>query len=354
MQFSSPSVAVIGAAIVDIPLAPVGPEVFAAHSTPLGRVAMTLGGDALNEALALARLGKRPLLVSVVGEDPAGDFVLKALSDAGVDASCVAREAGLDTGINVVLVGEDGERRFITSASGSLRRLSLSHILPALDAPAFSGVKVACLASLFVSPLLTLDDTAALFDALKARGLILCADTTRPKRGETLREAGAALSRLDYFFPNREEAALLTGEGDPDRAADALLDAGVKRVAIKLGGAGCLLKGPGERHLIPAVPGIRPVDTTGAGDTFAAAFIAAILEGRPFGDCGRFANAAASLCVEGVGAVGAWTRADVSERFREQGISVRRSRTEAPAHRLCGAETRACRRQQRGAMREQE
>lgn len=311
------AVAVIGAAIVDIPLAPVGPEVFAAHSTPLARIAMTPGGDALNEALALARLGVKPLPVSVVGEDPAGDFVLRALADAGVDAACVRREAALDTGVNVVLVGPDGERRFITSASGSLRRLSLAYILPALDSPAFAGVKIACLASLFVSPLLSLDDTAALFDALKARGIVLCADTTRPKNGETLKEAGAALSRLDYFFPNRDEAALLTGESDPDRAADALVEAGVKHVAIKLGGDGCLLKSRGERHRVPAFPGVTPIDTTGAGDTFAAAFIAALTEGRPFRDCGRFANAAASLCVESVGAKGTWTRAEVEERIRD-------------------------------------
>ena len=202
---------IIGAAIVDIPLAPVSPEIFSVHSTPLQRIAMGLGGDAANEALVLARLRHAPALVSVVGDDAPGDFVRRTLARAGVDTSAVAVRPGLDTGINVVLVRPDGERGFITSQSGSLRRLALSDILPALDAPALAGARVACLASLFVSPELTLDDTAALFDALKARGLILCADTTRPKRGETLLEAGALLSRLDYFFPNLEEAAALTG-----------------------------------------------------------------------------------------------------------------------------------------------
>ncbi len=312
-----PEAAIIGAAIVDIPLAPVSPAVFAAHSTPLERIAMAPGGDALNEALALARLGRRPMLISVIGADAPGDFILKTLQGAGVDASGVRRIDGLDTGLNAVLVDASGERRFLTSATGSLRRLRLADILPALDSPAFAGVRIACLASLFVSPLLPLSDVAALFDALKARGLALCADTTRPKNGETLADAREVLSRLDYFFPNRDEAALLTGEDDPDRAADALLDAGVKRVAIKLGGDGCLLRGPGERHVVPAVPGVRCVDTTGAGDTFAAGFIAGLIEGRSFLDCGRLANAAASLCVESVGAAGAWTRAEAEERMRE-------------------------------------
>ena len=313
----NPDCVIIGAAIADIPLAPVTPDVFSAGSTPLERIAMGLGGDAANEALALARLGHAPALISVVGRDAPGDFALRTLSEAGVNVTHMTRAEGMDTGINIVLVGEDGERRFITSRTGSLRRLGLQHILPALEGPGLEDVKVACLASLFVSPMLTLGDTAALFDALKGRGLTLCADTTRPKNGETLREAGDALSRLDYFFPNMEEAALLTGEDDPDAAADALLGCGVKHVALKLGGRGCLLKSRSERCLVPACPGVRCVDTTGAGDTFAAAFIAALLEGRSLPDCGRFANAAASLCVQSVGASGgSWTRRNADERFR--------------------------------------
>lgn len=311
-----PDSIIIGAAIVDIPLSPVTPDIFTAHSTPLQRIAMGLGGDAANEALVLARLGHAPALVSVVGDDAPGDYVRRTLARAGVDTCAVTVRPGLDTGINVVLVRPDGERGFITSRSGSLRRLALSDILPALDSPALQGARVACLASLFVSPELTLEDTAALFDALKARGLVLCADTTRPKHGETLREVGAALSQLDYFFPNLEEAATLTGQRDPDAVADALLDCGVGHVALKLGGRGCLLASRDGRHLIPAVPGVQCMDTTGAGDTFAGGFIAALLEGRSFADCGRFACAAASLCVETVGATsGSWTRKNADARF---------------------------------------
>ena len=312
-----PDSIIIGAAIVDIPLSPVTPDIFTAHSTPLQRIAMGLGGDAANESLVLARLGHAPALVSVVGRDAPGDFVCQTLSRSGVDVSTVTVREGLDTGINVVLVRPDGERSFITSRSGSLRQLSLSDILPALDAPSLSGARVACLASLFVSPQLTLEDTATLFDVLKSRGLILCADTTRPKHGETLRESAEILSRLDFFFPNLDEASALTGQKEPDAVADTLLDCGVKHVALKLGGKGCLLKSREERHLVPAVPGVLCVDTTGAGDTFAGAFIAAILEGRSFADCGRFANAAASLCVETVGATeGTWTRAEVEQRLK--------------------------------------
>ena len=316
MNANGPEAIIIGAGIVDIPLAPVDAGVFDVPSYPLARIPMLLGGDALNEALALARLGHRPALVSKVGEDAAGDVIVSALGQAGVDTSCVARERGLDTGINIVLVRPDGERSFITSSSGSLRRLALADILPALDAPSLAKAKIACLASLFVSADLSIDDTAELFGRFKAKGLTLCADTTRPKHGETLSDAVPMLSRLDYFFPNRAEGAWLTGQSEPDAIADALLDAGVGCVALKLGGEGCLIKRRDARYHVPACAGAKCVDTTGAGDTFAAAFIAALLEGRTLRDCGRWANAAASLCVESVGAnSGAWTRADVERRF---------------------------------------
>jgi sugar/nucleoside kinase (ribokinase family) len=314
-----PDSIIIGAAIADIPLAPVSPEIFTAHSTPLERIAMGLGGDAANESLVLARLGHAPALVSLVGRDAPGDFVCRSLCEAGVDISAVSVREGLDTSINVVLVRPDGERGFISSRSGSMRQMGLSDIMPALDAPALSGARVACLASLFISSRLTLDDTRTLFDALKARGLTLCADTTRPKQGETLREAGEVLSRLDYFFPNLEEARALTGQKEPDAVADALLDCGVKHVALKLGGRGCLLKSREERHLVPAVPGVRCVDTTGAGDTFVAGFLYAKTRGWDIRRCARFANAAGAIAVEHTGANGGIRSAQqVEERMQGQ------------------------------------
>ena len=96
-----------------------------------------------------------------------------------------------------------------------------------------------------------------------------------------------------------------------------LLGAGVKNVALKLGGAGCLVKNASERFALPAYPGAKCVDTTGAGDTFAAAFIASILEGRSIAHCAAFANAAASLCVERLGATAApMNRDELEKRYR--------------------------------------
>ena len=97
-------------------------------------------------------------------------------------------EDGLDTGINIVLVDRNAERSFITNQNGSLRKLGLA------DIPAESALKkspVVSFASIFVSPLFDVPAMTALFRSVKENGAILCADTTRPKNGETWRTAPA-------------------------------------------------------------------------------------------------------------------------------------------------------------------
>lgn len=305
---------IFGAAIGDVLVRPVPETLSTAGSTPVDSIRLSLGGDALNESTVLARLGHSVSLATVLGADGMAETIRSHCQRERIDlrAACVP---GMDTGINVVLVGEDGERRFLTNPNGSLRKLGLDDILPQLETEAFAQARIVCLASLFVSPMLTLADTEALFARVKAAGKILCADTTKRKRGETLEDAKGALQHLDYFFPNFEEAQLLTGSGTPDEVADRLLDAGVKNVALKLGGKGSLLKNAKERALVPAYPDARCVDTTGAGDTFAGAMLCAILEGESMARCGAFANATASLCVEKLGATAAaLDRAEIERR----------------------------------------
>jgi sugar/nucleoside kinase (ribokinase family) len=126
------------------------------------------------------------------------------------------------------------------------------------------------------------------------------------------------LPTIDYLLPNQEEAALLTGESDPETAAARFLEAGLGTyaagrhlpaggpagsgaVVIKLGADGCLIC---TRSRTIHGPGFlaRTVDTTGAGDTFVAAFLSRILAGDDLADAGRFANRLAARYTEHMGA----------------------------------------------------
>ena len=294
-------VVIIGAAIADILRRPGDETVFSKGSCAVDSIRMSLGGDALNESTVLARLGHAPLLATKLGEDGVADFILAHCTREGIQVHA-ARDAQMDTGINAVLVSPDGERSFVTNKNGSLRRLALTDVLPMFDTKAFLQAKVVCLASMFVSPQLDIPGMESLFARAKAAGKLLCADATKRKRGETLSDIAGAICHLDYFFPNLEEARLLTGLENPDAIADAFLNAGVGCVALKLGGKGWLVKNCAERFAVPAYRHADCIDTTGAGDTFAASFIAGLLEGKALAECAAQANAAASICVESLGA----------------------------------------------------
>lgn len=318
---------VIGAAIGDVTVMPAPKNLPSAGSTPMERIRLSTGGDALNEATVAARLGCKTALVTLLGRDDMAAIIRSHCDREGV--RLLGPEAPeMDTGLNVVLVDETGERRFLTNANSTLRRLSLAHILPVLETEEYAAARAVCLASLFVSPALTLTDTEALFRRVKADGKLLCADTTRPKHGETAADAAGALKHLDWFFPNLEEALRLTKADSPHAAAETLLSAGVRHVALKLGGEGCLLASretdfgedsPSSTHfrVVPAVPGVHCVDATGAGDTFAASFQCALLAGEPPVRCAAYANAVASLCVEQPGATSAALAPDEIARRRD-------------------------------------
>ncbi len=313
MTYDCCDVVLAGAAIIDVPVVPVDASVFTRVSTPTGRIMMTTGGDAMNEATVLSRLGKRVRLISRIGHDDAGAYIKqKCIADAA-DTRYVQEIDGLDTGVNVVLVDEAGERRFLTNPHGSLRALEASDI----TAEALQGAKIFCFASIFVFPRIDPVQLEQIFHMAREAGLLVCADTTLPKHGETVRDLAPALRQLDYFFANLVEAQQITGLTVPEKVACSLLHAGAQHVIIKLGADGCLIADRDGQRRIPACPDTSCIDTTGAGDNFAAGFLAALLDGKSVDACAQYANACAAVSVEHVGATTGVVNAElVQQRYQ--------------------------------------
>ena len=307
------TVTVIGAAIVDVLAGPVNASVFETGSQTMEMSKLSFGGDALNEAVALSKLGVPTELVSKVGKDEAGERVLRFLEKSGIDTSRVLQEEGLTTGINVVLVDDVGERHFLTNPNSSLRRLALSDIEPHVEAMA----DIVSFASIFVSPLLDVKAMEMLFRRIKSKpDRVLVADMTKAKNGERLEDLKELLPQLDYLLANEAEIALLTGGQEAHDNARLLVEAGVSCAVIKLGKKGCLIRTKETCFEIPAYPVEKVVDTTGAGDCFAAGFLWGLSQGLSLEDCGRLACATASFTVEGVGATeGMGAPEDVMNRY---------------------------------------
>jgi sugar/nucleoside kinase (ribokinase family) len=287
----------IGVALIDLPIGPVDEKVFKNETTMVPELRLTTGGDALNEAIILARLGKRPALIGHVGKDMLGDVIAVRCSEEGVDHTLLIRDPNAATRINVVAVGMDGQRHFIKTQSA----VSVSFRPDEIDEAVFRDARAVSLASIFCSKLRNPETILKIVKAAKGNDMVTFADVVPMTCGETLGDIAEALPFIDYFLPNCEEAALLTGASDPDEMAELLIGTGIGTVVIKLGKDGCLIRNSEERYRIPAFP-VHVIDTTGAGDNFAAGFITAVLEGRDLYSCGVFASAVAALSTTGTGA----------------------------------------------------
>lgn len=301
----TPDITIIGAAILDILAGPAGPSVFQTGSQAMNHIKMSFGGDALNEAIALSYLEKKVELITKIGNDDAGKRILDGLCSLGISTDRVIVEDGLETGINIVLVDDAGERHFLTNPYSSLRRLSEQDILSQIDAAERAGQlpDLVCFASIFVSPLLDAAALTRIFRRLKEKpGRILVADMTKAKKGETLQDLKEFLPYIDYLIPNEEEIALLTGVHDPYENARLLNEAGLACAVIKRGKKGCLIRTSNEMYEVPAFLVEHPVDTTGAGDCFAAGFLFALSEGCSLADCGKYGCAVAARSVKCLGA----------------------------------------------------
>lgn len=315
-QMKNKKITVIGHANVDVMACPVDLSKIKAGSQPMKDILVSYGGGGLNEAVILKRLGAEVELVSKLADDEAGEQIMRFIRSEGIsDKGIIMDTSGTGrTSVNVVLVDNGGERYFLTNPGGSNRKMEKQDIEPLLD----TGSDIVSFAALFVSPLLDTGALGDIFKAIKARpDRILAVDMTKPKNGETLEDLKECLKFVDYIFPNEEEASMLTGISDVYENARLFADAGVKCVIITRGKNGCLIFRDGEYTEVPPCPVENSVDTTGAGDAFAAGFLYGLSRGFSLKECGRFGNAAASCVVEGMGAsYGISAPEDVFERFK--------------------------------------
>lgn len=255
-----------------------------------------IGGCATNAGMALRKLGVEVAIIGKVGEDGLGDFVVSRLKEAGLDTRAVRRSQTHNTSVTMVVVSETGERSFLhyIGANADLR-------LEDFELEGFAGAKILYIGGALVLPGLDGVPMAALLRRARDLGFMTFLDPVWDASGRWMSVLAQSLPHTDVFLPSIEEARQLTGKQEPESIARALLDCGVGIVALKMGEKGCFVTNGDESYRVPALA-VKAVDTTGAGDCFAAGFLAATLRRWPLHEVARFANAAGAACVTAVGA----------------------------------------------------
>jgi len=245
------------------------------------------GGSAANVAVGVSRLGHTSGFVGVVGTDPFGDMLVERLNEENVDITHLVKMEGT-SGIVFGAVNEAGERILYSSKGVSskfersfipveyIRKTRFLHLTSMIGDKAIDALEFASGVGYNSNIKVILDPGSILAE----KGLA----------------ALAGILRNSYIvIPSETEAYTLTGfKGE--RAAGRLLEYGPQVVIITRGSKGCLLV---TRHLVKGIPGLKSevVDTTGAGDSFAAGLMTALLENKELEEAVEFANMIASISV---------------------------------------------------------
>jgi ribokinase len=232
---------------------------------------LVVGGSATIMACGAARLGIATHIVSVVGDDPYGRFMVAALDDRGVDTSLLRIEQAARTGLSVIL--SNAEDRAILTYRGSMD-LVTTELLDPTRVPTNAHVHAT---SLFLLPALA-TGLVNLFGTLRARGCTTSLDTNwdPAERWDGVLEL---LDHTDVFLPNAAELLAITRCATLDEAARLVTSRGCV-VAAKCGADGGQLWTPVGTNDHVAAAAVDVVDTTGAGDSFDAGYLAAMLRGE--------------------------------------------------------------------------
>jgi ribokinase len=266
-----------------------------------GELRRDFGGKGANAAVAAARLGARVALVAALGDDADGAAIREDLRGHGIDAGAVVT-VDAPTGLATVLVDEVGENA-IAVASGANLLLGAAAVRAGLAASAGAGTIV--VVDLEIGD----DAVAAVAEHCVATGsrLVLDPGPARPLPEAVLRAA-------TVVTPNRGELDVLAGPG----GTAALLAAGAGAVAVTLGADGVELHQAGAPVVhVPPFPAAA-VDTTGAGDAFAAGTAVALHDGRSLADAVAFGAATGALATQSAGARAALPRRQAVEALLDR------------------------------------
>lgn len=259
------------------------------------------GGNALNTAIALRRLGENVAVAGSIGDDALGRLLLDQMQTHSLDVRGVRLEPGGGTASTFILRAEGEDRRFIHSL-GVAATFSGEHVSPELIPD--KGI-------MLVGGYLKLgawDDNvlADLMHQARQRNckVVLNICIARDSGVDPIR-CLSLLEHVDVFVPNEDEARILTGETIPARQAKALLGAGSRVVVITRGEQG-LFADDGQRTVEMGIFQVPLVDPSGCGDCFTAGFIAALLRGWDTVRSLEFASAVGAIgatalgCTDGV------------------------------------------------------
>ncbi len=268
---------------------------------------MELGGKASNVAVALKKLGVDVMITGCVGTDIFGEFIVKKLGEFGVDTSHLKRCEG-DSGRTAIAVTKDGQNTM----------LNYPGVNEAFSPEMIDWTLAEEGDALFIQFGIPADTIFELSSMAKRAGMMVYVDPSYPSD-----IPWDAFYYFDYISPNERELLQITGKSSSEKAVKHLFKKGVESVIAKMGEKGAKVYLEKRILDIPAFKS-STVDTTGAGDSFNAAFIYGRLKGMDDEESARLAALAASITVSRKGTTSSFPSIEeIKSEIANRGLKIR-------------------------------
>jgi 2-dehydro-3-deoxygluconokinase len=253
-----------------------------------GRYGFAFGGDTFNTSVYLARAGIPVSYATAMGDDPYSDGLLALAAAEGVGSELITRVPGRMPGLYMIETDSKGERKFYywrdTSPAREVFELdnwaSLCEQLLTARLIYFSGITLSLYSNTGIGRFL------ATLELARKQGVKVAFDGNfRPRgwKGDAARTRTVfteALKRVDIALPTFEDEAMLWGDTNPEATVARLQAYGIGEIAVKNGQENALCADRNGRETVPVPEVVQPIDTTAAGDSFNAAYLAARLNGE--------------------------------------------------------------------------
>lgn len=283
--------------MLDILVKPVDVSLFENDTNYADSIDFFTGGDALNVAINLGKLGAKVSVSGLVGRDNGGDLILRNFDKAGIDRKLVEIRDDVQTTVSIVMICKNGERHFICCPDSTLH-----YDASILTDEVLSDAKLLYIGSAMALPALEGPTLRNLLRRAHNLGVVTAMDATQAPDDCWLERIDCALPYVDIFIPSYDEAIHLTGHSDPVFATRFLREHGVKLAGVKLGENGCYIDDGYAPFFLPAIRLENPMDLTGAGDAFMSGFLYGYTQGFTTRECTKFATAMSYNCIQSLGA----------------------------------------------------
>lgn len=275
-------------------------------------ISESCGGVARNIAENLASLKQRTMLVSVVGDDKEGKWLIEEATKSGIDVSQISMQQGERTGTYTALLDTDGEMVVALADMAIYDRVTVEQISEKWSHISSSN-------AIFLDTNFPADVLQYIISKAYQQNIPVYIDPVSSMKAKKLPKD---LTGVKVILPNKEEAELLSGVpihsiADCDSACDAIIARGVEHVIITLGEQGIYYGSRETKIQLPPYP-VKVVDVTGAGDAFAAGLLFGITNGEAELDACRLGLAASALTVQTEQSVSSLLTAETLYQYIEE------------------------------------